>query len=137
MEWGGQWVKTQGRSRENRARREWGTESSSRATKVVFTRHSGAPQGVLTHCQQQASSSLSKHLVYPHLPDFAHAMSSMWNNSLSIFSFSSGSVPSFNQQTFINIYGRPSTVLDIRDVECNKSLVKISCAYYCHHYNYS
>ena len=35
---GGQWVRAQGKSSKNRARREWGTESSSRETKIVFTR---------------------------------------------------------------------------------------------------
>lgn len=37
-EQGGQWVRAQGKSSKNRATMEWGTESSSRETKVVFTR---------------------------------------------------------------------------------------------------
>lgn len=106
------------------------TESSFRETRAVYTGHIQGPQKVITLVSTESLFfSPSKLLVYPHLPDFAHAVSPCVvqfclspSSSQLLFSLS-------NQKRFINTYGRPDYLLDITDMECNKGLKKTTCDY--------
>lgn len=124
-------MRTQGKSSMNEARREWGMESRSRETRIVFGDHSGPLQGDHSF-HQQASSSPSK-LLYLLTPQIFSMLCPLPEGTS--FLLAQVPVPLFNQQTCINTYGRAATVLDIRDAECNKGLINVSCDYG-HYYNY-